>query len=158
VPPEDRPPLRAVNTVHLAWDLMVGLGTALVLLALWYAWVYWRRRTRLADMRWFLRAAVAAPVAAYIALESGWIVTEVGRQPWIVYEILRTEDAVTNTGEGAVLTSLIVIMCLYAALAVAAVLVIRGMTRRWRSRELEDAAVPYGPRDPVPAADPGREG
>ncbi len=49
-------------------------------------------------------------------------------------------------------------MCLYAALAVGAVLVIRGMTRRWRSRELEDAAVPYGPRDPVPAADPAREG
>ena len=49
-------------------------------------------------MKWFLRAAVAAPVAAYLALESGWIVTEVGRQPWVVYEILRTEDAVTDRG------------------------------------------------------------
>ena len=158
VPPEDRPPLRAVNTVHLAWDLMVGLGTALapagavVRLGL-LAPARPPRRHALVPARGGRRA-----VAAYIALESGWIVTEVGRQPWIVYEILRTEDAVTNTGEGAVLTSLIVIMCLYAALAVGAVLVIRGMTKRWRSRELEDAAVPYGPRDPVPAADPAREG
>ena len=79
---------------------MVGLGTALGLLALWFAWVWWRRRDRLADMRWFLRAAVAAPVAAYIALEPGWIVTEVGRQPWVVYGILRTEDAVTTRGGG----------------------------------------------------------
>ena len=97
-------------------------------------------------------------MAASICVESGWIVTEVGRQPWVVYEILRTEDAVTNTGAGAVWTSLSVIIVLYAALAVGAVLVIRGMTKRWRSRELEDAAVPYGPRDPVPAADPAREG
>ena len=137
---------------------MVGFGTALFLLALWYAWVWWRRRDRLADMRWFLRAAVAAPVAAYIALESGWIVTEVGRQPWVVYEILRTEDAVTNTGEGAIWTSLSVIIVLYAGLAVAAVLVIRAMTRRWREGDLDDSAIPYGPREPVPAADPAREG
>ena len=158
VPPDDRPSRSAVNTIHLAWDLMVGFGTALFLLALWYAWVWWRRRDRLADMRWFLRAAVAAPVAAYIALESGWIVTEVGRQPWVVYEILRTEDAVTNTGEGAIWTSLSVIIVLYAGLALAAVLVIRAMTRRWRKGDLDDSAIPYGPREPVPAADPAREG
>ena len=113
VPADDQPPLRAVNTVHLAWDLMVGLGTALFLLALWFAWIWWRRRDRLADMRWFLRAAVLAPVAAYICVESGWIVTEVGRQPWIVYEILRTQDAVTNTGAAAVWTSLSAILVLY---------------------------------------------
>jgi cytochrome d ubiquinol oxidase subunit I len=87
-----------------------------------------------------------------MALESGWIITEVGRQPWVVYEILRTEDAVTNTGEAAIWTSLIVVMCLYAAIAVATVLIIRGMTKRWRSRELDDAAVPYGPNEPVPPA------
>ena len=155
VPPEDRPPVRAVNTVHLAWDLMVGLGTALFLLALWYAWVYWRRRDRLADMRWFLRAAVAAPVAAYICVESGWIVTEVGRQPWVVYEILRTEDAVTDTGAAAIWTSLSVILVLYAGLALAAVLVIRAMTRRWREGDLEDSAIPYGPREPLAAPGAG---
>jgi len=153
VPPEDRPSIKAVNTIHLAWDLMVGLGTALFLLALWFAWVWWRRRDRLADMRWFLRAAVAAPVAAYICVESGWIVTEVGRQPWIVYQILRTEDAVTDVGAAAVWTSFSLIMVLYAGLATAAVLVIRGMTKRWRSQEPDAAEVPYGPRDPLTPAD-----
>jgi cytochrome d ubiquinol oxidase subunit I len=150
VPSDDRPSRHAVNVIHLAWDIMVGMGTALVLLALWFAILYWRRRQRLAEMRWFLRLAVIAPIGAFMALESGWIITEVGRQPWVVYEILRTEDAVTNTGEAAIWTSLIVVMCLYAALALSTVLVIRGMTRRWRARELEESAVPYGPRDPVP--------
>jgi cytochrome bd ubiquinol oxidase subunit I len=154
VPPEDQPPLRAVNTVHLAWDLMVGLGTALFLLALWFAWIWWRRRERLADMRWFLRAAALAPVAAYICVESGWIVTEVGRQPWIVYEILRTQDAVTNTGATAVWTSLSAILVLYTALAVGAVLVIRGLTRRWRAGEGDDSEIPYGPRAPLAAPGP----
>ena len=153
VPPEDRPTVAATNIVHLAWDTMIGMGTLLTGLALWFGIVYWRRRDRLAEMTWFLRAAVAAPVAAYLALESGWIVTEVGRQPWVVYEILRTEDAVTTVGAGAVWTSFALILVLYAGLATAAVLVIRGMTKRWRDREPDEAEVPYGPRDPLTPAD-----
>ncbi len=149
VPADDHPSLAAINTVHLAWDTMIGMGTLLVGLAFWYAIVYWRRRARLAEMRWFLRAAVLAPVAAYLALESGWIITEVGRQPWIVYQILRTQDAVTHTGAGAIWTSLILVIVLYAGLATAAVLVIRGMTKRWRQREHDAAEVPYGPREPL---------
>ena len=97
---------------------MVGLGTALVLLALWFA------LGLLAPARPPRRHALVPAAggrrrrsAPTWPLESGWIVTEVGRQPWIVYQILRTEDAVTNTGESAVWTSLIVIMCLYAAIA-----------------------------------------
>jgi cytochrome d ubiquinol oxidase subunit I len=157
VPADDRPSIGAVNTMHLAWDLMIGSGTALTLLAVWFALVWWRRRRRLAEMRWFLRAAVLAPLLAYVAVESGWIATEVGRQPWIVYEILRTRDAVTHIGAGAVWTSFAVIMVLYAAIAVATVLVIRGMTKRWRRRELDDAAIPYGPREGLapPAEVPG---
>jgi cytochrome bd ubiquinol oxidase subunit I len=147
---DDRPSIGAINAIHLAWDLMVGLGTALLLLALWYAWVLWRRRDRLADMRWFLRFAVLAPVAAYICVESGWIITEVGRQPWIVWHILRTSDAVTHAAASAVWTSLTVILVLYAALAATAVLVIRGLTRRWRGRDQEEAGLPYGPRAPLP--------
>ena len=100
---------------------------------------------------WGPQAAALAPLAAYAALESGWIVTEVGRQPWIVYQILRTQDAVTHVGAGAVWTSFGLLMVLYAALATGAVLVIRGMTKRWRRSELDEAAVPYGPRDPVGA-------
>ena len=83
--------------------------------------------------------------------------TEVGRQPWVVYEILRTQDAVTNASAALVWTSLSSIVVLYTLLAVASVLVIRGMTRRWRHGDLADSAVPYGPREGVPPPAPGRE-
>ncbi len=74
---------------------MVGIGTALLALAAWFAFVWWRRR-RLPESKWFLRAAALAGVASVVALESGWIVTEVGRQPWIVRGFMRTEEAVTG--------------------------------------------------------------
>jgi cytochrome d ubiquinol oxidase subunit I len=90
-PEEDRPP---VNVVHLAYNAMVGIGTALLLLAAWMGWTWWRRR-RLPQTPWFLRAVAVSGVAAIVAMECGWITTEVGRQPWIVYGILRTEDAVS---------------------------------------------------------------
>ena len=98
VPADERPTVRQVNIVHLAWDVMVGLGTLLFLLSAWYA-ASWIFRRRMPASRWFLRAAAASGVLAVIAMEAGWIVTEVGRQPWIVYEIMKVEDAVTgNTG------------------------------------------------------------
>ncbi len=90
-PADERPP---VNVVHLAFDVMVGLGSALLLLALVFGWTWWRHR-RIPDTPWFLRAVALSGVAAIVAMEAGWIVTEVGRQPWVVYGILRTEDAVS---------------------------------------------------------------
>jgi cytochrome d ubiquinol oxidase subunit I len=91
VPPEDRPP---VNVVHLAYNLMVGIGSALLLLAAVLGWFWWRRR-RIPESDWFLRAVAVSGVAAIVAMEAGWVTTEVGRQPWIVYDVLRTEDAVS---------------------------------------------------------------
>ncbi|HZP28767.1 MAG TPA: cytochrome ubiquinol oxidase subunit I [Acidimicrobiia bacterium] len=144
VPARDRPP---VTPVHLAWDVMVGLGTALTALSLWFAVVWWRRR-RMPNTRWFLRAAALSGAAAIAALESGWVVTEVGRQPWIVSGFLRTEDAVTTVGD--LWISLVVVLVLYAALAATAILVLRSMAARWRRAategELEEESVPYGPR------------
>jgi cytochrome d ubiquinol oxidase subunit I len=100
--------------------------------------------------RWFLRFASVAGVAAVITMEAGWVVSEVGRQPWIVYELMRVEDAATgNTG---VWITAIVIAVLYVALAVTTVLILRAMSRRFRSREVADADVPYGPRGPAPEA------
>jgi cytochrome d ubiquinol oxidase subunit I len=95
VPPDERP-----NTVlvHLAFQVMIAIGTGLVGFGVW-ALVVWRRRRELG--RWFLRAAVVAGPATFVALEAGWIVTEVGRQPWIVTGYMRTADAVTsNPGIG----------------------------------------------------------
>jgi cytochrome bd ubiquinol oxidase subunit I len=83
-----------VAIVHTAFQLMVGLGTLLALLALWVGFLAIRRRDLSSDV-WLLRAlALAAPVG-FLCIEAGWTVTEVGRQPWVVYGILRTADAVT---------------------------------------------------------------
>ena len=129
VPVADQPP---ATIVHLAWDTMVGLGTALLRLAIWAAWIRWRRRD-IVRSRWFLRAASIAGLAAVLALESGWVVTEVGRQPWIVYLVLRTADAVTNAP--GVRVTFIGVIGLYAALGVATVVVLRAMSRRWQAAD-----------------------
>jgi cytochrome d ubiquinol oxidase subunit I len=114
-------------------------------LAAWALWVRWRRR-ELAGSRWFLRFAALAGVGAVMALEAGWIVTEVGRQPWVVYRILRTADAVTHA-EGVRL-SLAAIVVLYTSLGIATLLALRAMTRRWTVEDAADddaGGVPYGP-------------
>jgi len=90
-PREDWPP---VFRTHLAFDAMVGAGSAMAALAGVAALLAWRRRG-LPDQRWFLRAVVACGPLGLIALEAGWCVTEFGRQPWIVHGALRTRDAVT---------------------------------------------------------------
>ena len=130
VPPEDRPP--ANTLLHLAFDTMVGIGSALLLLAAWLAFSWWRRRD-LPKSKWFLRFSAIAGVGAIVALESGWIVTEVGRQPWVVYEHLRTEDAVTNAGGVPLLFGATVV--LYTIVGVVTVLVLRLMARRWREED-----------------------
>src|SRR4051795_5586210 len=90
VPAADAPTIREANIVHLGWDVMVGIGTLLFLLALWYA-ASWLFRRRMPASRWFLRAAACAGVLGVVCMEAGWIVTEVGRQPWIVYEYMKVE-------------------------------------------------------------------
>jgi cytochrome d ubiquinol oxidase subunit I len=121
---------------------MVGIGFALLGLGVWWAVPWWRRRAPPAS-RWFLRAVSVSGVAAVIALECGWIVTEVGRQPWIVHQRMRTADAVTSAG--GIWWSLAVVIVLYTALGVGAVLVLRALARRWRGQGVEDEDVPYGP-------------
>lgn len=87
-PREDWPPL---VITHVAFQIMVAIGTLLALLALLYIW--FRRRDTLP--RWLLWAVVACAPLGMVALEAGWVVTEVGRQPWIIYGVMRTKDAVT---------------------------------------------------------------
>jgi cytochrome bd ubiquinol oxidase subunit I len=142
VPPEDRPP--ANTLLHWAFDAMVGICSVLILLGLWLGIAWWRKRD-IPKTPWFLRAVAVSGVAAIVALECGWIVTEVGRQPWIVYEVMRTKDAVTDAS--GVWVSLSVVIVLYTALGISTVLVLRAMTRRWR--DAEDVDVPYGPRPPA---------
>jgi cytochrome d ubiquinol oxidase subunit I len=83
-----------VAIVHVAFQVMVAAGTAMALVALWGAYLAWRRKS-LPDSRWFLRAVVAVSPLGFIAIEAGWTVTEVGRQPWIINGVMRTAQAVT---------------------------------------------------------------
>jgi cytochrome d ubiquinol oxidase subunit I len=92
VPADDRPP---VGWVRNAFQVMVGIGTLLALLGLWFLWYRWRHHA-LPATPWFYRAVVVAGPASVVALISGWLVTEIGRQPWIVYGLMRTTDAVTG--------------------------------------------------------------
>src|ERR1700760_1766151 len=92
VPLDDDPP---INVVRFAFQTMVGIGTLLALLGLVYLLFRWRRRQLLTN-RWFCWAVVAAGPLSVVALIAGWITTEVGRQPWIVYEVMRVDAAVTG--------------------------------------------------------------
>ena len=150
VPADERPTIAQVNIVHLAWDVMIGLGTLLVLLAAWYA-VCWLFRRRMPRSKLFLVLASGAGVAAIVAMEAGWVVSEVGRQPWIVYNLMKVEDAATaNTG---VWVMTILVAVLYTGLAVTTVLILRKMSRRFRDRDVPDDEVPYGPSGPPAESD-----
>ncbi|HEU4905127.1 MAG TPA: cytochrome ubiquinol oxidase subunit I, partial [Solirubrobacterales bacterium] len=93
---------------------------------------------------WFLRAVAISGAAAIVAVWCGWIVTEVGRQPWIVQGYMRTEEAVTEA-EG-IWFAFAGVMLLYIALGTTAILVLRGMARRWREQgESDEAETPYAP-------------
>jgi cytochrome d ubiquinol oxidase subunit I len=145
VPPDERPP--ANTMLHWAFDTMVGICSALIALGLWLGIAWWRKRD-IPKTPWFLRAVAVSGVSAVVALECGWIVTEVGRQPWVVYQVLRTEDAVTNAD--GVWVSFIAVVLLYIALGAALVVVLRSMARRWRAFGDEDSDAPYAPSDDLP--------
>jgi cytochrome d ubiquinol oxidase subunit I len=110
VAPSQRPP---VNVVRIAFQTMVGIGTLLALLGLLYL-VVWIRRKRPPESMWFYRALVAAGPAAGVALIAGWVVNEVGRQPWVVYRVMPTAAAVTGAhgipvGYGVLAASYVVV-------------------------------------------------
>lgn len=123
IPVDERPP---VMPVHLAFNVMVLIGFFLLFLSLWFAVSWWRRRD-LPRSRLFLYLTAVSGVAAIIAVETGWIVTEVGRQPWTVYGHLRTVDAV-NPAPG-LWVGFVLVCAVYLALTVGSVYVLRLLTR-----------------------------
>jgi cytochrome d ubiquinol oxidase subunit I len=121
-PPDERP---NVMLVHPAFQVMVGCGLLLVALGLWFWWGQWRGWAP--DSRRLLWALVLGAPLGFLALEAGWLVTELGRQPWTVYRILRTADAVTPATE--VTVSLTVFTLLYLGLATVLVVLLRRLAR-----------------------------
>src|SRR5690606_2299105 len=139
VPPADRP--APINVVRLAFQAMVGIGTGLALLGATALIVRWRRR-RLPRSRWFYRAPVVAGPASAVALIAGWITTEVGRQPWVVYELMRTEEAVT--GADGIPVGYVTLALVYAGVLAAVAWILTRLSR----------APLGGVRDPQPTGTP----
>jgi cytochrome bd ubiquinol oxidase subunit I len=123
VPARDRPP---VNVVRVAFQTMVGIGTLLALLGVWFLVVRVRRR-RLPETPWFYRAVVLAGPLSVVALIAGWVTTEVGRQPWVVYGVMRTAQAVT--GAGAIPVGYAVLALVYLAVAAGVIWILRRLAR-----------------------------
>jgi cytochrome d ubiquinol oxidase subunit I len=123
VPPRDRPP---VNVVRFAFQTMVGIGTLLFALALVVVYVRVRRR-RLPDSPWFYRVLVLAGPLSLVALIAGWVTTEVGRQPWVVYHVMRTSQAVT--GASGIPVGYGTLAAVYLALAIAVGWVLMRLSR-----------------------------
>jgi cytochrome d ubiquinol oxidase subunit I len=123
VPPDDRPP---VNVVRVSFQTMVGIGTLMALLGVFFLG-YRLRRRRLPESVWFYRAVALAGPASVVALIAGRVTTEVGRQPWVVYNVMRTSQAVTGApGIPVGYTALVVI---YIGLIAAVVWILRRLAR-----------------------------
>jgi cytochrome bd ubiquinol oxidase subunit I len=124
VPADDRPP---VGLVKFSFRTMVAIGSALAALGAWFLWTWWRH-SHLPTSRWFYRALVAAGPLSFVALIAGWVTTEVGRQPWVVYEVMRTDEAVT--GAGGIPVGFVALTLVYAGLVAIAAVMLRRLGRQ----------------------------
>lgn len=147
-PRADQPPL--LPLLFYSFRVMVAIGFYFVGLMVWSAWIWWRRGLSADSLRrrpWLLRAWVAAVPLGYVAVESGWIVREVGRQPWVVYGVLRTADAASQLPAGTVLGSLLGFATIYATLLFVALHFAGRILRRGPDRSLP---APGRPDEPIP--------
>jgi cytochrome d ubiquinol oxidase subunit I len=123
---DSRPSDPLVTVVHWSFDIMVGIGTGFLLLGVWLA-VSWKRRHDIPKSKWFLRLIGISGVLAVVAMECGWITTEVGRQPWIVYNVMRVAEGVNP--EPGLRWGFIALLGIYAVLTVVLVAVLRYLAR-----------------------------
>ena len=149
-PREDQPP---VAIPYYAFRTMVAIGTALFILVLWTLWV-WRRggldRGRVSSRKWLLRTWMAAIPLSYLAMETGWITREVGRQPWVIHGMLRTGESASRIPPEPVAASLLAFALVYALLSILFFLFARRIIARGPDLPLTETAGGYG--------SPGKEG
>jgi len=124
VPPSDRPP--AINLIRVAFQMMVGIGTLLAVLGIVLLFVRIRRK-RLPESKWFYWGVVLAGPASLVALIAGWVTTEVGRQPWVVYGVMRTSQAVT--GASGLPVGYATLALVYLGVAVGVAWILRRLAR-----------------------------
>jgi cytochrome d ubiquinol oxidase subunit I len=122
-PKEERPP---VTITFIAFRTMVGLGFLFLLLSI----VGWFKRNRLVESPGYLKVMLYAIPLPYLALEAGWTVAEVGRQPWVVYGVMKTADAVSPIAVSQVLTSLAAFIGVYTVLGIVAFYLIVSAARK----------------------------
>lgn len=155
IPRRNQPP--ALPLLFYSFRIMVAIGFYFFFLMLWTAWAWRRGALRAATVgrhRWLLRAWVFSVPLGYLAVESGWIVREVGRQPWIVYGVIRTDNAASPLPAGTVLTTLLLYAGIYSVLLVAFLIFARRILRKGPDLSLEPP--PRRPREVLgtrPASD-----
>jgi cytochrome bd ubiquinol oxidase subunit I len=147
IPADQRATAQQATIAHWAFDTMVGIGSVMLLLVLWYG-VAWFRRRDLPRSRWFYRCAAVAGVASVVAVEAGWVTAEVGRQPWVVFQQMKVAEAVTNIGAGPIWVSFGILVVLYALIAWAFVGLLLRFRIRWRREDAESATA--AAREPEP--------
>jgi cytochrome d ubiquinol oxidase subunit I len=134
VPADERPP---VNLVRITFQAMVGIGFFLALLGTIHLYRLARQRG-LPSTPWYFRAVIAAGPLAVVALIAGWVTTEVGRQPWVVYEVMRTEKAMT--GADGIPVGYATLVVVYAGLIAATAWILRRLSRAPLEPEVADGA------------------
>ncbi|CAM2152813.1 cytochrome bd ubiquinol oxidase subunit I [Pararobbsia alpina] len=147
IPKQDQPPM--LPLLYYAFRVMAGIGFLFMVLAFWTAFVFRRTRGRidaLLEHRKLLLAWVLAIPLPYIAVESGWIVREVGRQPWVVYGLLRTQDAVSSIPAHEVGASMIMFAMFYSVLIGCFFYFARKWLRKGPDLTLMPPADPVDPR------------
>jgi cytochrome d ubiquinol oxidase subunit I len=136
--PEDRP--SQVNSVFQFYHIMVVMGLAMIGLSLYGCWLWWRKK--LFDHRWLLRIFAWSVVLPQVANQAGWFTAEMGRQPWVVYGMLRTSDALSKVvTANQILFSLILFTIVYIVLFALFLFLL--------NRKIQHGPVDYGTKEPI---------
>jgi cytochrome d ubiquinol oxidase subunit I len=153
VPPADRPPL---IPVFFAFRIMVGVGLLMIAAGLVGAWLWWRRR--LFEARWYLWPVAHGWWLGFVAVISGWVVTETGRQPWLVHGVLRTADAISPVPGASIATTLALFVLVYGVVFAMGIYYINRLINKGpegRAVEPPETGTPVRPLSS--AAEAGRE-